>query len=355
MRGLHRQPGVRRHRQPVEPGADAGRLERRRGGGGGRRHRARWRSAQDGGGSIRRPASHTGLVGLKPSLSAWPRQHVLPGLLLDFDVHRPDGAHGGRCAPAVRRDARARSRRRPLVASAAWAAGAAAPQRPARRRLRVLYVERFDATPLDRADRGQLPRRPCSSSRPSATGSKTAPCRSTWTSSLEAWPQIGQIGLARCSSSIPTGKRRPAPKYRDDGRQQAAASRRARLWQILERVTQLRRDSAALFERVDVHRACRPPPRLPWPAQEAYPTHHRRPGSRPARPRRLHRLGQRRRPAGAGAAVRAFARRPADRPAVDRPLRRRRPAAGPRRRLRSAGALGGSLAAPLTASRHRPP
>ncbi|HZN48041.1 MAG TPA: amidase, partial [Ramlibacter sp.] len=44
---------------------------------------------QDGGGSIRRPASHTGLVGLKPSLSAVPREHVLPSLLLDFEVIGP--------------------------------------------------------------------------------------------------------------------------------------------------------------------------------------------------------------------------------------------------------------------------
>ena len=44
---------------------------------------------QDGGGSIRRPAAHTGLVGLKPSLSAVPREHVLPSLLLDFEVIGP--------------------------------------------------------------------------------------------------------------------------------------------------------------------------------------------------------------------------------------------------------------------------
>ena len=39
IRGLHRQPAVRRHRQSLEPSAHARRLQRRRGGGGGGRHR----------------------------------------------------------------------------------------------------------------------------------------------------------------------------------------------------------------------------------------------------------------------------------------------------------------------------
>ena len=43
----------------------------------------------DGGGSIRRPAAHTGLVGFKPSRGMVPRDHGFPAILGDFEVAGP--------------------------------------------------------------------------------------------------------------------------------------------------------------------------------------------------------------------------------------------------------------------------
>ena len=47
--------------------------------------------ATDGGGSIRRPAGHTGLVGMKPGLGRVARSDGLPAILLDFEVIGPIG------------------------------------------------------------------------------------------------------------------------------------------------------------------------------------------------------------------------------------------------------------------------
>ena len=222
--------------------------------------------AQDGGGSIRRPASHTGLVGLKPSLSAWPRQHTLPGLLLDFDV----------IGPVARTVADARllfdALRGPSTAdrsslAAAWAA-AQPPPHP-NGPLRVLYVEHLHDNPLDPqiADSvGRAVEKLAALGHSVERGELPLDLRFL----LEAWPEIGQVGLAAMFDEQPEWEAEASAKYRE----LAEAGRRisgSRVWQIMQSVTRLRRESAALFERVDII-VMPAAAALPWPAGEAYPS-----------------------------------------------------------------------------------
>jgi aspartyl-tRNA(Asn)/glutamyl-tRNA(Gln) amidotransferase subunit A len=217
--------------------------------------------AQDGGGSIRRPASHTGLVGLKPSLSMWPRGHSLPGMLLDFDV----------IGPVARTVADVRLLFDALRGpdSADRSSLAAAQARPERRTpLRILYVERFGAAPLDpqiAASVGAAVQALARLGHRIETGALPLDLDFF----AESWPQIGQVGLARCFEAHPDWAPQASPKYRDmadQGRRVPAT----RLWQIVESVAQLRRDSVALFERIDAI-VTPATAALPWPAHEAYP------------------------------------------------------------------------------------
>lgn len=218
---------------------------------------------QDGGGSIRRPASHAGLVGLKPSLGAVPREHVFPSLMLDFEVIGPltRTVADARLLFNVMRGPSPTDRLSMAAAFASAQTQRAAP-------LHILYVERFGAAPLDpqiahsvgqAADRlGEL-----------GHHIEKGPLPLDLDFFVEASPQVGQIGLARMFDTHPNWESQASQKYRDmadQGRRLPAA----RLWQIVEQVARLRREAARLFANFDAI-VLPSAAALPWPVAQAYP------------------------------------------------------------------------------------
>ncbi|MES3000465.1 MAG: amidase [Pseudomonadota bacterium] len=89
--------------------------------------------ATDGGGSTRRPASHNGIVGFKPSPGFIARGGGLPEIFLDFETP----GLMGRSVADVQAFARA------------MAATPDVQAKPPKRALRILHVQRFGAHPVD--------------------------------------------------------------------------------------------------------------------------------------------------------------------------------------------------------------
>ena len=182
-----------------------------------------------------------------------PRQHVLPSLLLDFEV----------IGPLARTVADTRMlfqvmRGPDSVDRSSLAAEQARTQLRPATALRILYVERFGAAPLDPQIAASVAQ---AVDRLAALGHRVQ--RGALPLDLDLRrgpPQIGQAGLAQLFDRQPHWAAQASPKYlemAEKGRQLPAA----RLWQILEQVKQLRRDSVALFQDIDV--IVLRPPRFP--------------------------------------------------------------------------------------------
>ncbi len=214
----------------------------------------------DGGGSTRRPAAYTGLVGIKPSFGAIARGGGLPQILLDFEVVGPIGRTVEDTAllfdvlaGSDRRDHRSRG----LASDAGWPDP-----------VRVLYVERFGAAPLD----------PVISASVAEAISMFADLgctveRGDLPFDIEPlnrfWPGICTAGLAKLMAADPALREQSSPQY------VALADKATRIpgnefLAGLEMVWSLRDRVGMAFRETDiiVTPSCAA---MPWAADQAYP------------------------------------------------------------------------------------
>jgi Asp-tRNA(Asn)/Glu-tRNA(Gln) amidotransferase A subunit family amidase len=212
----------------------------------------------DGGGSIRRPASHTGLVGLKPSIGAVPRVNSLPMMLLDLEVIGPIArtAEDTQLLFDVISGPDARDRRSLFP-----------PQKPKPGRLKILYVPRFGDAPLDPeiAQSVDAAARALGQVGEVETGAMPLDLAAL----NEYWPRFGAAGVAYVMAQHPGKESLLGPRFQamlELGRSVTAAEYLAG-FELFER---LRRESERVFGRWD---AVMTPSAaaLPWPAEQPYP------------------------------------------------------------------------------------
>ncbi len=151
----------------------------------------------DGGGSIRRPASYTGLIGLKPSRGRVPRRDGFPAILLDFETVGPVARTVADVdlvmniiAPSDPSDpVSGQFRDRPFYPEAA-------------RPCRILYIPRFGEAPVDPEIAAAIA---SAADRMIDLGHHVETGRVPFDVACidQAWPVISQGGLAWLSSICP--------------------------------------------------------------------------------------------------------------------------------------------------------
>lgn len=214
----------------------------------------------DGGGSIRRPAGHTGLVGLKPSIGRIPRAHTLPPIMVDLEVIGPLTRTVADCQmvyeimqgfdPADHRSALAV---RPVPSGA----------------LTILLVEQFGDNPVDPAIRLAVQD---TATELSKLGHRveTGPLPLAIDKLNGLWPLIGQAGLAWLSQQMGKNWQKTGQFYRDlaeAGRSRPAAD----YLDLMIEIQQVRAAASQVFETVDLILTPTAAAQ-PWPAAQAYPT-----------------------------------------------------------------------------------
>jgi aspartyl-tRNA(Asn)/glutamyl-tRNA(Gln) amidotransferase subunit A len=218
--------------------------------------------ATDGGGSIRRPASHTGLVGFKPSTGRVPRLDGFPSILLDCEVVGPlaRSVTDIRLIDAVlsrrdRRDWRARAQFWPSQ----------------RGPLRIAWVQHFEDSPLDPEIAASV-RDAAEAFRD--LGHHVEPVSALPFALAEitaTWESLVQVGLAYLRDHFGPARfdEEAAPHWKA-GAAGGAESRGTAYLALIEQLAALRRRVAEFYASYDV--VLTPAAAaLPWPAADPFP------------------------------------------------------------------------------------
>jgi aspartyl-tRNA(Asn)/glutamyl-tRNA(Gln) amidotransferase subunit A len=214
----------------------------------------------DGGGSIRRPASHTGLVGLKPSTGLVARDHGLPQVLLDFEAVGPMARRVADVhlllevmAGPDRRD------RKSLCA-----APAAPPPDP----VRLLYVPTFGDNPLD----PEIAESCATAARvfgEAGCAGEEGPPPFDMAPVAEIWPIFAEVAVAFLLDQNPARRDQVAEKFIAMAERGEAIPAHRYLGAI-ETVDRFRRTVSDGFLEIDVIMTPSAAA-LPWPAAEPFP------------------------------------------------------------------------------------
>ncbi|MDO9710309.1 amidase [Paracraurococcus lichenis] len=214
----------------------------------------------DGGGSIRRPACHAGLVGLKPSIGRVPRCDGLPAILLDLEQIGPIARTTGDLAALLAILAPADARDLASRALPPFALPAAAP------RQRVLYVPRFGDNPVDPEVAGSVAE---AAARLGALGHAVEEGEAPFTTEELAamFAPVSQAGLAWLLAE--KGGEPTAPALREMAAAGRALSPQA-LFAAIDGIAGFRRRMAAFFGAWDLI-LTPAAAALPWPADQVAP------------------------------------------------------------------------------------
>ncbi len=207
----------------------------------------------DGGGSIRRPSAHTGLVGFKPSRGIVPRANGFPVILLDFEVAGPIARSVADLVLAMN-----------CIAANGWHADVWPPLMP----LRILHIPSLGDAPVD----PQITRSVAAAAARLAQLGHTVSTAESFDLAApidDIWPVMGQTGAAWLVSQHPGKEHLLTPSIAAMA-EQGARFKATDYLEAFSRIAPMARAFDALFAEYDM--LLTPAiAALSWPAAETHP------------------------------------------------------------------------------------